>query len=858
MKYKKEQSSTKYVLCRWDRLPISRVLNVIRVLGGLCIWFALTGFPCNRLFCQESMFPPITQVGKWGSAPYDGIAVHGNYAYCLLEGGGLDVLDISDPSIPIKTGECLTNSQPQAIRINGNYAYIAISDFYEQGGLQVIDITDAYAPFPVSFFDTGSTFDVDISGSYAYIVTQNIGLSVIDISNPSSLVNVGTYFTSDMVSDLAVKGNYVYMLNRSNLKIIDISNPFMPSLAGVYEMTYNAYFVLDITISGDYAYVAGVHFGLRIFDILNPTNPVLVGTYNPGMTEGVEVSGNIACLRGLYSLIILDVSNRSMPGLMAEFETSAGITGHSIDNNGNYVYAANSIEGLQVIDIRNPKSPTLTGSYNDISEWISDLTIRDHYAYLSEKKGLFIIDITNPAYPRLQGKVRTTYMSTHNIDISGSYAYLTDTSALNIIDITEPSLPEIIGCYCSHAGPEIYDLYGIKTRGNYAYTTRTNNSFLAIDVSNPGSPQLVDSNRDCDYGNIVVQDQYAYIAGRDSLDIMDISDPRAPLRTGSCNNLSWTYDAAIKDSRVYVTSQNGLAVVNVTDPASPVLEGTLNIGNWPGGIFIKNNYLYAAVSWEGLKIFDINDPSSLVPVSTLEIPGGALDVHVDGNYIYVNGRDNKLYIYWIGDIPVAVNSPAGTDTWPVGSPQTITWTTKTDPQPVDGNINIELYYNNVKTGTIAENIPVTAGSHSWQVGMFLDGARFLKPGKRYRIGVRTTGSNYLALSDDFFTIPSPGISLSLQASRNEDRGLLIKMLYGKLDILVEKETNALAVEKYLIKRKDNENQPHIVGEIYDWQLQNNSYTFFDTFLEPSKSYLYYIEAVNAAGFVLAVSNSKNI
>jgi hypothetical protein len=850
--------STKYILCQWGRLPISRGLNVLRVLGGLCIWLALTGFPCSRLFCQESMFPPITQVGKWGSAPYEGIAVHGNYTYCLQEGAGLAVLDISDPAMPIKTGECFTNSQPQAIRISGNYAYIAISDFREEGGLQVIDITNAYAPLPVSFFDAGSTFDVDISGSYAYIVTQNIGLLVIDISNPCSLVNVGTYFTSDMVSDLAVKGNYVYMLNRSNLKIIDISNPFTPSLAGVYEMTYNAYDVLDITISGDYAYMSGVHFGLRIFDILNPTNPVLVGTYDLVMTEGVEVSGNIACLRNLYSLIILDVSNRSMPGLMAEFETSAGVIGLSIDDNGNYVYVANSGEGLKIIDIRDPKSPTLIGSYDDILVGISDLTTRDHYAYIAGNIGLFIIDITNPSYPRLPGKVRTTYISTHNIDVSGSYAYVTDTSGLNIIDIMEPSQPEIIGRFASQFKYERYNLYGIKKRGNYAYTTRTNYSFWVIDVSNPGSPQLVGANSDCEHGNIAVQGQYAYVTGRHSLDIMDISDPKAPLLIGVCSNLFWAYDAAVKDSRVFVTWKNGLAVVDVTDPSSPVLEENINIGNWPAGIFIKNNYLYAAVTEEGLLIFDIKEPSSPVPVSALQIPGGALKVNVDGNYIYVAGMDNKLYVYWIGDIPVLMVSPAGTDTWPVGSPQTITWTYKTDPQSVNGNVNIELYYRNVKTGTIAENIPVTASSHSWLVGMFIDGARFLKPGKQYQVGVRTTGSNYLALSDAFFIIPSSGISLSLQASRNVDRGLLIRMLYGKLDILVEKETNSAAVEKYLIKRKDDENQPRIVGEIYDWQLQNDSYTFFDTFLEPGKSYSYYIEAVNAAGLVLAISNSKNI
>lgn len=820
----------------------------------LCICLVLTGFPGKGLLHGETTIPQITLLGKWGSGPYEDAAVRGEYAYCL-SGSGLDVLDISDPSNPVKTGDCPTMDNSRNICLHENYVYITIRNFYRnEGGLQVIDITDPYAPFSTGYIETGSTYDVDVSGHYAYIVTQDTGLVIIDIGNPSSPVNVGTYFTSDKVSDVAVNGNYAYMLNRSGLKIIDVSNPSAPSLAGDYQMTYKAYDVLDIVVRGDYAYVAGVHFGLWIFDISNPDNPVIVGRYDRNMTYGVEINGNNAYLYGDYGFEILDVGNRSMPVLMGEFDMSSpGILGLSIDTNGNYAFAANSEEGLKVFDISNPDSPTLVGSYGDITEGISDITTRGQYAYMAEKKGLFIIDLTNPAYPKLEGKIRTTYITTNNIDVNGSYAYITDISGMSVIDITEPSFPEAIGRYSSNVVYESYNLHGIKVKGNYAYTTRSYYSFLVIDVSNPGDPQLAGSNSDCQHGNIAIRDQYAYVAARHTLDILDISNPRSPLRVGVLPNVFWADDVAVKGNHAYVTWESGLAIVDITAPASPVKIGNINFTTPTKGIFIKNNHLYVALPGKGFQVFDITVPSSPLPVFFYRVPGGARDVHIDGNYIYV--RNSRLYVYWSGDIPVWVTSPAGTDTWPVGSPQTITWTTNTNIQSMDGNADIGLYRGNVKIGTIAENILLTDGNYSWRVGMFVEGSRFLKPGKQYQVGIRTAENNYLALSDGHFTVPSTGVTVSLQAERKEEKLWLIKKFYGKLNIRVEKETSALAVEKYLIKRKENDGQYRVIGEFQDVELDGNSYTFFDTFVLESRWYYYYIEAVDTTGVVIAESDT---
>ncbi|MCA9728719.1 MAG: hypothetical protein KC729_13600, partial [Candidatus Eisenbacteria bacterium] len=51
----------------------------------------------------------------------------------------------------------------------------------------------------------------------------------------------------------------------------------------------------DLTIAGDYAYVADRNSGLQVIDISDPASPVLVGTLDtPHQAEGVSVDGDYA------------------------------------------------------------------------------------------------------------------------------------------------------------------------------------------------------------------------------------------------------------------------------------------------------------------------------------------------------------------------------------------------------------------------------------------------------------------------------------------------------------------------------------------------------------------------------------
>ena len=94
----------------------------------------------------------------------------------------------------------------------------------------------------------GDAWDVRVVGNYAYVATGAGGLAVIDVSNPTNCVQVGSRDTQDFAYGVAVSGNYAYVADRSaGLQIINISNPANCGRAGGYDTSGLA---LGVAVAG--------------------------------------------------------------------------------------------------------------------------------------------------------------------------------------------------------------------------------------------------------------------------------------------------------------------------------------------------------------------------------------------------------------------------------------------------------------------------------------------------------------------------------------------------------------------------------------------------------------------------------
>ena len=145
-----------------------------------------------------------------------------------------------------------------------------------------------------------------------------------------------------------------------------------------------------VAVQGNYAYV-GDGPRLVILDVSNPTLPVVVGQTGvlPGLVEGVALAGNYAYVADAGSgLRIIDVSNQSDPSEVGFYDTSGSALGVALA--GNFAYVADYTGGLRIIDVSDPAAPSEVGFYDTPGEaW--GVALVGNYAYVADRDGGLII-----------------------------------------------------------------------------------------------------------------------------------------------------------------------------------------------------------------------------------------------------------------------------------------------------------------------------------------------------------------------------------------------------------------------------------------------------------------------------------
>ena len=140
----------------------------------------------------------------WGSGPYldggvdtpgaaMGVAMSGSYAYVADYYGGLQIVDIATPTVPVKAANAATSGDARGVAVSGSYAYLAAS----RGGLQVADV-------------------------------RNLADSVITgrVDSPNDALGVAPF------------GSYAYVADARSLQAVDVTTPTAPAIAGHLSRTW--------------------------------------------------------------------------------------------------------------------------------------------------------------------------------------------------------------------------------------------------------------------------------------------------------------------------------------------------------------------------------------------------------------------------------------------------------------------------------------------------------------------------------------------------------------------------------------------------------------------------------------------
>lgn len=279
--------------------------------------------------------------------PYEpsSIAAAGSLAY-VATNESLEIIDNSDPASPSIVSSVVLPCYGRDVSISGSYAYVAVGEYSPSlvGELVIVDVTNPTAPEIVGEVDTSRiALGVAVSGAIAY-VTNETGLLIIDVSDPALPSIVGSVSTPYVSAGVAVSGSYAYVADWVGLEIIDVSDVSSPQIVGSLTLQDPYPLASDVAVSGNYTYMLNEMHGLEIADVSDPTAPYVVSSIDVPYAADMAVSGSYAYVGSPYwtqGVVIVDISNPLAPNVVTKINPRY-LLGDSVAVSGEFVYSADA------------------------------------------------------------------------------------------------------------------------------------------------------------------------------------------------------------------------------------------------------------------------------------------------------------------------------------------------------------------------------------------------------------------------------------------------------------------------------------------------------------------------------------
>jgi hypothetical protein len=395
----------------------------------------------------------------------------------------------------------------------------------------------------------------------------------------------------------------------------------------------------DIQIAAGFAYLAGVEFGLGIFDVSDPTSPTLVNSYRHRVESatGVRVKDGLAYVTTYSTLEIIDVSEPTEP---AELDSLYVGRPTDLAIGDSFVCVADYEGSIHIIDVSKATAIMPTGQYVTLG-FASALQIVDSIAYVADsRQGLQVIDISDPTHPiwliHAEGSRNAS-----DVAIKNEFAYMANGDlGMQILDVSIRISPTLVGGYSG-------GVYGIELYDDLAYVDG-HGVMKILDIDDPISPTLRSSYSGI--RNIAIAGSLAYGLDHTGFQIVDVSNPNTPQLLGRytlTDTLAGTpSDIVVLGDFVYLTVEPdvGLQIVDVSEPATPALWNTCT--TYDKVVQIGGDYAFGA-SGVGLKrmhIFDVGDPATLKPRGAYTLPDFFRGLQVVNDLVFVADGSGGLQI----------------------------------------------------------------------------------------------------------------------------------------------------------------------------------------------------------------------
>lgn len=605
--------------------------------------------PANPRRVREG-FPAIQAIS--GSL---GCSTYGHVEY------GLSCYDLSDPGVPRLIGQYATSDSIRAVELRGTDAFVAAG----RAGLQILDLSrpSALTRGPAASFPPGAQARaVAVEGKYAYLI-ERTGLRVLDVSRPEEPILISQKDTQGSLRNVAVNGKTLFVADtQAGLHIFDVSDPNQPRRLSTLATQSPA---SDVTVAAEYAYVAlegnwvngrPVDAGVEIIHVGDPRTPRKVGEYaTDGPVTGVIVSGHL-----------LAVSNvgRYQPGQ----GTSVG-------------------GSLELVDISEPANPRRIGSVGTrgaaygtaVSGGV--VCVIDYGVWTGGEYALakmLTIDITDPENPMRLGEYPLVGgAGSPALTVAGNCALLNVRGVLHVVDLSDPSNPRRV----NESYPLAWDVWDLTVSGTHLFAV-AGGVLQAVDMADLTRPRWLGGYSAGGGGGRWIPAGDYFLNYGSLLQVIDLSNPLSPQVLAVHVSRTRIADVAVSGRFAYLVDWGvepgpdvvggRLAVVDLSEPAHPREVGALELEGSGSGVAIGGTTALVAAGASGLVAVDVSDPLRPLKVGQIDTSGWAYDVALAGPYALV------------------ADGPAGLQVFDISQPSQLR---RVAGHPADGANRIEIVAN---------------------------------------------------------------------------------------------------------------------------------------------------------------------
>jgi hypothetical protein len=425
----------------------------------------------------------------------------------------------------------------------------------------------------VATFDTsGNANGLALSGSTLFIADGKGGVRSLDVSHPAAPVLTGAYATPGAARTVLASAPYLMVLDSDNgLQVITTS-----ATPGLVGETRRITAGTGLAGASGAAYICDANGGLFRISTADPAAPAIVANVLlPAVGRGLAAAGSALYIAaGGAGVLTADSAT------LAVVATNTA-TGEASDAvlSGSILYVAAGFGGCQMWDVSSPLTPVWLGSFGQPIRAVDADLSGDALLVAGDEAGLQVHSLTNPAAPQWKSTVGSAIYP-RCLAVSESRAYVGEAGGgLKIYSITNPFAPVLLG----------------TAPANGLATVRR----LAVSGS-----------------------RLAMTDGR-QINLLDVTDPAAPVPVASNIPPGYVFDLAASTSRLYAAC--GGAGLRILDRATLGLVGSYSVAPDPVvSLSVDEPYVHLGAGRSSVKTLDVSNPAAPLAVQSTAAPGFGL------------------------------------------------------------------------------------------------------------------------------------------------------------------------------------------------------------------------------------------